>query len=55
MWFVFMIDLVHLIGDSLIKKLTDINRCLTDPANRCLTDVQPTLTDTISHTLHIQS
>ena len=25
--------------DTLIKKLTDINRCLTDPANRCLTDV----------------
>ena len=24
---------------SLIKKLTDINRCLTDPATRCLTDV----------------
>ena len=24
---------------TLIKKLTDINRCLTDPANRCLTDV----------------
>ena len=22
-----------------IKKLTDINRCLTDPANSCLTDV----------------
>ena len=21
------------------KKLTNINRCLTDPANRCLTDV----------------
>ena len=26
-------------GTSLIKKLTDINRCLTDPANRCLTDI----------------
>ena len=24
---------------SLTKKLTDINRCLTDPANQCLTDV----------------
>ena len=24
---------------SLIKKLTDINWCLTDPANRCLTDI----------------
>ena len=24
---------------TLIKKLTNINRCLTDPANRCLTDV----------------
>ena len=24
---------------SLIKELADINRCLTDPANRCLTDV----------------
>ena len=24
---------------TLIKKLTDINQCLTDPANRCLTDV----------------
>ena len=24
---------------SLIKKLTDINRCLTGPANRCLTDI----------------
>ena len=24
---------------TLIKKLTDINRCLTDPANRCLTDI----------------
>ena len=24
---------------SLIKKLTNINRCLTDPANQCLTDV----------------
>ena len=24
---------------SLIKILTDIKRCLTDPANRCLTDV----------------
>ena len=24
---------------SLIKKLTDINRCLTDPAYRFLTDV----------------
>ena len=23
----------------LIKKLTDINRCLTDPANQCLTDI----------------
>ena len=22
-----------------IKKLTDINRCLTDPANQCLTDI----------------
>ena len=40
---------------SLIKKLTNINRCLTNPANRCITDVQPILTDTISHTLHIQS
>ena len=33
---------------TLTKKLTDINRCLTDPANRCSTD-------SISHTLHIQS
>ena len=40
---------------SLIKKLTNINRCLTNPANRYITDVQPILTDTISHTLHIQS
>ena len=24
---------------TLIKKLTNINRCLTDPANRCLTNV----------------
>ena len=24
---------------ALMKKLTDINRCLTDPANRCLTDI----------------
>ena len=24
---------------SLVKKLTNINQCLTDPANRCLTDV----------------
>ena len=24
---------------TLIKKLTDINRCLTHPTNRCLTDV----------------
>ena len=24
---------------TLIKKLTDINWCLTDPANRCLTDI----------------
>ena len=23
----------------LIKKQTDINQCLTDPANRCLTDI----------------
>ena len=23
---------------SLIKQLTDIKQCLTDPANRCLTD-----------------
>ena len=37
------------------KKLTNIKRCLTDPANQCLTDVEPILTDTISHTLHIQS
>ena len=27
------------LGVTLIKKLTDINRCLTDPANGCLTDV----------------
>ena len=26
-------------GASPHKKLTDINRCLIDPANRCLTDV----------------
>ena len=26
-------------GGNLIKKLTDINQCLTDPANWCLTDV----------------
>ena len=25
--------------ETLIKILTDINRCLTDPANRCLTDI----------------
>ena len=25
--------------DPLIKKLNDINQCLTDPANRCLIDV----------------
>ena len=24
---------------TLIKKLTHINRCLTDPANQCLTDI----------------
>ena len=24
---------------TLIKKLTDINRFLTDPANQCLTDI----------------
>ena len=24
---------------TFIKKLTNINRCLTDPANRCLTNV----------------
>ena len=24
---------------TLIKKLTDINQCLTDPPNRCLTDI----------------
>ena len=24
---------------TLIKILTDINRCLADPANRCLTDI----------------
>ena len=26
-------------NDDIIKKLTDINRCLTDPTNHCLTDV----------------
>ena len=26
-------------AQTLIKKLTDINRCLTDPADRCLTDI----------------
>ena len=25
-------------GIALIKNLTNINQCLTDPANRCLTD-----------------
>ena len=25
---------------TLIKKLTNINRCLTNPANRCLTDIK---------------
>ena len=34
-----------------IKKLTDINWCLTDPANQCLTDINWYY----SHTLHIQS
>ena len=29
----------RVLRSSLIKKLTDINRCLTDPANQCLTDV----------------
>ena len=24
---------------TLIKKLTHINQCLTDPANQCLTDI----------------
>ena len=43
------------LGPSLIKKLNDINQCLTDPANWCLTDFSLILTDTISHTLHIQS
>ena len=26
-------------AQSLIKKLTDINRCLTNPADQCLTDI----------------
>ena len=26
-------------GRSVEKKLTDINQCLTNPANQCLTDV----------------
>ena len=26
-------------AQTLIKKLTDINRCLTDPADRCLTNI----------------
>ena len=34
-----------------MKKLTDINQRLTDPANRCLTDINRYY----SHTLHIQS
>ena len=34
---------------TLGKKLTDINQCLTDPANRWLTNVKPILTRTISY------
>ena len=30
---------ISYVSVTLIKKLTDINRCLTNPANRCLTDV----------------
>ena len=26
-------------GFTLIKKLTNINQCLSDPANPCLTDI----------------
>ena len=30
---------ISYVSVTLIKKLTNINRCLTNPANRCLTDV----------------
>ena len=30
---------ISYVSVTLIKKLTDINRCLTNPANRCLTDI----------------
>ena len=36
---------------TVMKKLTDINQCLTDPANRYLTGINRYY----SHTLHIQS
>ena len=32
------LNVLHIEG-TLIKILTDINWCLTDPANQCLTDV----------------
>ena len=35
--------------EILIKKWTDIKRCLTDPANQYLINVQPILTDAISY------
>ena len=37
---------------SLMKKWTDINRRLTNPANWCLTNVWPILTDTISYSTY---
>ena len=30
---------IHRRGSSLIKTFTDINQCLTNPANQCLSDV----------------
>ena len=33
------IKILRFSSAPLIKKLTDINRCLTDPANQCLTNV----------------
>ena len=30
---------ISLFCSTLIKKLTNINRCLTDPADQCLTDI----------------
>ena len=34
-----MQNCVRSLGNSLLKELTDIKRCLTDPANQCLTNV----------------